>query len=47
MSIRFIGYESYVPVEPGNYARGRTKTIKVSTLPNEHEKTNKTIKYRE
>lgn len=48
MSIRFIGYESYVPSTPGNYAKGKTKVIRISTLPNEQEqKIHKVHKYKE
>ncbi len=48
MSIRFIGYESYVPSTPGNYAKGKTKVIRISTLPDEQEqKIHKVNRYRE
>lgn len=33
MSIRFIGFESYVPETPGNFSKGKNKVIRISTLP--------------
>lgn len=48
MSIRFIGFESYVPSTPGNYAKGKTKVIRISTLPDEQEqKASRVNRYRE
>ena len=48
MSIRFIGHEIYVPASPNNFAKGRTKVTRISTLPDEHEhKKNVTKWYRE
>ena len=48
MSIRYIGQDLYVPSSPGNFARGQTKVVRSTTLPDETEqKKNKTSWYRE
>ena len=48
MSIRYIGTEKYIPATPGNYARGQTRIIRSSTVPDEHEEKKTSMKrYRE
>ena len=47
MSIRYIGYESYVPITPGNFAKGTTKVIQVTNPPDQYQIKNSQInKYR-